>query len=361
MQQPDICVMYGDDPYSMTRELLRRFSPSLPQGGTVAIKPNLVLPSPAEEGATTHPQIAAAVIDWLREQGVTDLFVAESAWVGADTAEAARVCGFETLCKVKNVPFYDLKQDGFVTRTVAGVPMDVSRRMLEADLIVNLPVLKGHCQTGMTCALKNMKGCLSDSSKRQFHALGLHKPIAALNSILPRQLAVVDGICGDLDFEEGGSPVYGGCIYAGTDPVLLDCYGAVLLGFLPDEIAYLSMAAQLGVGSMALEQAVVAALNTAAPGRARPVSARRVGRLAKHLCQDKACSACYAATVRALARLEDSGGLERLGEQLYLGQGWRGKHLDKAGIGSCTEGFRCTLPGCPPTAAAILAFLTTEG
>ena len=34
----------------------------------------------------------------------------------------------------------------------------------------------------MTCALKNLKGCLPDREKRRFHALGLTKPIAALGA-----------------------------------------------------------------------------------------------------------------------------------------------------------------------------------
>ena len=52
----------------------------------------------------------------------------------------------------------------------------------------------------MTCALKNLKGCLPDREKRRFHALGLQKPIAALGAALKPRLIVVDSICGDLDF-----------------------------------------------------------------------------------------------------------------------------------------------------------------
>ncbi len=36
--------------------------------------------------------------------------------------------------------------------------------------------------------------------------MGLHKPIAYLNKILKQDLIVVDGIIGDLNFEEGGKP-----------------------------------------------------------------------------------------------------------------------------------------------------------
>ena len=58
----------------------------------------------------------------------------------------------------------------------------------------------------MTCALKNLKGCLPDREKRNFHSDGLMKPIAALGAFLKPALVIVDSICGDLNFEEGEIP-----------------------------------------------------------------------------------------------------------------------------------------------------------
>lgn len=37
--------------------------------------------------------------------------------------------------------------------------------------------------------------------------MGLHKPIAHLATVVPNDFILVDNICGDLDFEEGGNPV----------------------------------------------------------------------------------------------------------------------------------------------------------
>lgn len=216
-QKPNISVIYGNDPYEMTMALLRAMNAAavIPHTAVVAIKPNLVVPKLPDEGATTHLPVAAAVIDYLCANGIDHIFMAEGSWVGDDTMAAASLCGYLRLSQQTGVPFYDLKKDGFTTKTAGGISVDVSKRILDADYIVNLPVLKGHCQTAMTCALKNMKGCISDRSKREFHALGLHKPIAALNTLLPPQLVVVDGICGDLDFEEGGNPVLAGRMLGG--------------------------------------------------------------------------------------------------------------------------------------------------
>ena len=41
----------------------------------ICIKPNLVCPSPADFGATTHPEIVAGIIEYLRENGFDSLMI----------------------------------------------------------------------------------------------------------------------------------------------------------------------------------------------------------------------------------------------------------------------------------------------
>lgn len=50
-----------------------------------------------------------------------------------------------------------------------------------------------------------MKGLLPNREKRHFHAMGLHKPIAHLAVGLHQDFILVDNICGDWDFEDGGN------------------------------------------------------------------------------------------------------------------------------------------------------------
>lgn len=63
--------------------------------------------------------------------------------------------------------------------------LNVCERAANIDFLINVPVLKGHCQTKITCALKNMKGLIPNTEKRHFHAMGLHEPIAHLNAGAP--------------------------------------------------------------------------------------------------------------------------------------------------------------------------------
>ncbi len=63
--------------------------------------------------------------------------------------------------------------------------------------------------------------------------MGLHKPIAHLNAGIHQDFIVVDNICGDLDFEDGGNPVVMNRIWARTDPVLMDSYVCQMMHYLP--------------------------------------------------------------------------------------------------------------------------------
>ena len=85
--------------------------------------------------------------------------------------------------------------------------------------------------------------------------MGLHKPIAYLNKLIKQTLVIVDGMNGDLNFEEGGNLVQMNRIIAGKDPVLIDGYAAQLLGFGIEEVPYIAMAEDIGVGTTDLANA----------------------------------------------------------------------------------------------------------
>jgi uncharacterized protein (DUF362 family) len=106
-----------------------------------------------------------------------------------------------------------------------------------------------------------MKGCIPNSEKRKFHTMGLHKPIAYLNKLIKQSLIIVDGMNGDLNFEEGGNPVQMNRILAGKDPVLIDSYVAQLMGFSIEEVPYITMAESIGAGTADLANADIIELN----------------------------------------------------------------------------------------------------
>jgi len=359
MERNVLGVIYGNKPRQMVLELLNNLrieNDIESRNSLIGIKPNLVVAKPSSSGATTSPEIVAGIIEYLKEKGFNNIVVMEGSWIGERTARAFKVCGYEDISKHYGVPLVDLQRDTYREYKVDGMGINVCDKAMEIDYFINVPVLKGHCQTKLTCALKNLKGCIPDSEKRRFHSMGLQKPIAYLSKILRQDLVVVDGIMGDLNFEEGGNPVQMNRIIAGRDPVLVDSYAAGLLGIDTDDIPYIKMAEAVGVGSSDLGKARITEINKDSVTD-RISYTRAVQRLTGYVDEDSACSACYGSLIHALARLDEQGRLGSLRTKIHIGQGYKGKQFKGIGIGICASGGDVCVKGCPPSAGDILKVL----
>jgi uncharacterized protein (DUF362 family) len=361
MKSEEIVMIYGSDSDLMTTKLLEHMSwaTHLSKESHIVLKPNLVVARPADGGATTHPEIVEAIIKYFTENGFKNISIVESSWIGDSTERAFKVHGYDNFAKKYGVKLVDVKKDSYIKVDLEGYTVEMSETIMEADFLISLPVLKGHCQTTMTCALKNMKGCISDRSKRQFHSWGLFEPIAVLNKIKKADLVIVDSLNGDLDFEEGGNPVQTNRMFAGADSVLIDAFGSSLMGFEIDDIPYIEMAENLQVGSSDLSTLTLIELNKDTTGDAyRPTG--RVKSLEKYTVPSSACSACYGNLIHALARLDEKGILRDLNRKVHIGQDYKGKSVCGLGVGVCTNGFSTFLNGCPPKAIDMVRFLEKE-
>jgi uncharacterized protein (DUF362 family) len=338
MEQQDIIVMGGSEIARMAYELCRRAdladrirSRCQKKEPLVAMKPNLVGPIPAGDGATTHPEIVEGVVSYLREEGFGNLILMESSWVGDKTRDALLVTGFGELSGKLDVPFFDLQSDQSVPVDCAGMTIRICKKALEADFLINQPVMKGHCQTRVTCALKNMKGCIPASEKRRFHRLGLHKPIGHLSCGLRQDFILADAICPDLTFEDGGNPVEMNLLIAAADPVLMDAFACSRIGVEQSAVPYIQIAHQLGAGEEDLsrarisyyqEQRDTSGVTYVRTDRIpeRVPAADSILHVKEKIDEVDSCSACYGTLVPVLDRLEKEGLLKNLQTRLCIGQ-----------------------------------------
>ena len=358
MKKNEIMMIHGTNYTAMTKQIMAAadFTGDYPNKKMhIGIKPNLVVAKPASSGATTHPEIVAGVIEFLQENGYENIEVLEGSWIGDLTSRAYAASGIGDVCRKYGVPCHDLQKDTSTSVNAGGIPIKVCDKALKLDLLINLPVLKGHCQTTITCALKNHKGLIPNSEKRRFHTMGLHKPIAHLSAAFPNEFIIVDNICGDLDFEEGGNPVEMNRILCCKDPVLCDSFVCDTMGYSISDVPYIPLAERLGVGSADCRKAVITALNEGTTDRLRNPS-RRVSSLARYVDDKDACSACYGSLIYALNRLDESGQLRGKQEKICIGQAYRDQG-GCIGVGNCTKGCDRSLKGCPPTAAEMVEFL----
>lgn len=361
-QDHKIFVEYGNKPFEMITDILSKLKLErlIKKDARIGIKPNLVVAKPSTSGATTSDKLCEAVIAYLQSHNFSNIAILESSWVGEKTPRAFEACGFTKISQKYEVPLIDLQTDTASAYTVDGVKINVCDQINDIDFLINMPVLKGHCQTKITCALKNLKGCIPNKEKRRFHTMGLHRPIACLNKVIKTDLIIVDGLTGDLNYEEGGNPVQMDRIIVGFDPVLVDSYVAELMGYNPRQIGYIEMAANLGVGSILEDIEQICEFNKQRNTKKIPYS-REVAKLAQYVDEKDACSACYGSLIHALARLNEQGLLKKINQKICIGQGYQGeKHGSGIGIGSCTRGFDKSVPGCPPTAKDIIKALKPD-
>lgn len=350
MKNNEILRIYGTEYKEMTKLLLNeaKLCEMIQKDAQIGIKPNLMAPVPAEFGATTHPEIIEGIIEYLNENGYFNIKIIEGCWVGDKTEEAFEYCGFNSIRDKYKVELIDTQKEASAEVTKDGFTVNICKCVKDIDFLINVPVIKGHCQTNITCALKNMKGLIPNSEKRRFHSMGLHKPIAVLNSVIKQNFVVVDHICGDLDSEGGGNPYYSNCIMVSKDPVLTDSFTARLLGYSVDDVPYIKMAEALKVGSTDLSKLEIKTLGDCPADAEEHLPVTHSILKLKDKAEDvDTCSSCYESMMEALKDLENEGLLENFHEKIMIGQGNRG-NTGEYGVGNCTALFKHFVKGCPP-------------
>jgi uncharacterized protein (DUF362 family) len=208
-------------------------------GQRVLVKPNLV--SRGNAGLScTHPLVVRAVCQHLLDLGAA-LTVADSPAFGT-AGQVARACGLAQALRPLGLRVRSLGRPAPL-RLSFGAEIGLSRTARDAEMIVNLPRLKAHCQMRLTCAVKNLFGCVTGWRKAVAHARhgdqGNHFPALILDvaEALPPTYTLLDAI---RPMHRSG-PVKGvpfelGLLAACADPVALDTAIYGLLGLSPDRV-----------------------------------------------------------------------------------------------------------------------------
>jgi len=215
---------------------------------SVAIKPNLCYYWDAATGQTTDPQVISGVIDFVREKCGEDvnIKVVEADASAMRTKYAFTVLGYEKLAKEKDVELFNLSEDVLVEKTVhvnkREISFKVPQLLLNSDLFVNASKLKIMRETKITCAMKNVFGCIGYRRKIVYHPF-LEEAIVAINKILRPHLTIVDGLVA-----LGRFPAKLNLIMASADPFSIDWVASQIMGYKPSRVKYLKMAFNEKVG-----------------------------------------------------------------------------------------------------------------
>ncbi len=122
MEKNQIFIKTGTEYKKMTRELLEESNLAELIGDKnkmVGIKPNLVSPSDPANGGTTHPEIVAGILEYLKENGFKNRMILEGSWVGDRTSDVFEVCGYRQLCEDYDVDFMIRRKTKAIQKTAA--------------------------------------------------------------------------------------------------------------------------------------------------------------------------------------------------------------------------------------------------
>jgi uncharacterized protein (DUF362 family) len=216
---------------------------------TVVIKPNLCTAVPEKaRSSNTDPELTAAVCEVLLTR-TRRIFIGESDGLRQKALEAFRASGYVALARRLGVELVNFSEVPWAH--VASEPVreiELPRLLLEADVLITLPVLKTHALTYFTGALKNQWGCLPQYDRILVHKY-LDPLIVSLHRILRPKLSIMDGIIG----MEGRGPTNGkprriDVILASRDAVALDATAMRLVGLDPMKARHVVLAAAQGLG-----------------------------------------------------------------------------------------------------------------
>lgn len=229
------------------------------KGTRVVIKPNIGWNVSPEGAANTHPRVVKRLVEQCIAAGAKEVLVFDhtcdswqAAYKNSGIEEAVKLAGgkmipgnSESLYEKKDIP-------GASTLT----DVKVHGEYLNADVIINVPILKHHSGAGMTCALKNLMGVVWN--RGFYHLRGLDTCIAEFVLLRTPTLNIVDA---GVIMKTGGPRGNPNSAYerhdmiiASVDPVACDVAAALTLGKKPEELGYIGKAAKLGIGTDSLDK-----------------------------------------------------------------------------------------------------------
>ncbi len=239
------------------------------KGDRVLIKVNAAFATPPSLGATTHPEILAAVAGLSIKAGAAQVLVTDNSISDPDScfeisglAGAARTAGARiivprpSLFAPVSLPKGKLIEDWPV---MAGVFQGVTKVMVVSPV-------KDHHRAGASMILKNYYGFLG-GRRNVFHQ-DINGIITELAQLMKPTLCVLDGTVSMIaNGPTGGSLAdlkETGTMVVSTDPVAADAVGVELLGRSLDDVPYIAMAGKAGAGQADYHQLNPVLLNTKA-------------------------------------------------------------------------------------------------
>ena len=240
-------------------DLLGGLSEFVKSGDSVLIKPNFISPKSADHATQTHPVVIIELAKLLLNFGAKP-FVADSpAW--QNTFACAKKLRLDESLKKIGVPVKQLDAPQKCIIGDSNTKVRISKDVLDADVIINLPKFKSHQQVVATFAVKNMFGCVPGKRKPLWHfRLGgdeqrFCKLLIDIFRYINPALTIIDGVMA----MDGPGPINGrtrplGWLIGSKDPIACERVCAMLINKKPNEFPIIRTANKIGMGCSHIEE-----------------------------------------------------------------------------------------------------------
>lgn len=228
---------------------MRRF---VSKGDVVVIKPNISWARPVHLAATTNPEVLQGVIELCQEAGAGKVRIADNTI--DDAGFCFSVTGAEAVAKKTGAeliyPTSSLMRD----MNLQGHRLDVwpvYLPLVEADKVINLPVAKHHILSSLTLGMKNWIGAVG--GRRWSLHQDIHQNIVDLAQFFRPTVTLIDATrIMTRNGPSGGSRsdvVEKNTLILSDDPVAADGKASLLFGKSPDDLSFIRVAQDWGLGT----------------------------------------------------------------------------------------------------------------
>jgi uncharacterized protein (DUF362 family) len=258
---PDVAVTRGGEPEALVRQAIAALggiSAFVPNGANVVVKPNIcVAYHTYEYAATTNPWVVGTIVKMCFEAGAASVKVMDHPF-GGTGQEAYKISGIKEQVEAAGGEMVNMLSYHYVDTEIPAAGFlkktKIFDDILNAEVLINVPIAKQHSSSGLTLGMKNLMGAVY--IRETLHN-SLHQSIADLNSLLKPQLTVIDAV--RILTKNGPTGGYlsdvqkKDTVIASRDVVAADSLATSLFGMKPENLGYIRIATSMGLGRSDLQ------------------------------------------------------------------------------------------------------------
>ena len=221
-------------------------------GDRVLLKPNLLTGSRPGKECITRPEIVYCVAEMVQTAGGKP-FLGDSPAFGSARGVAVSN-GYLPLIEALQLPIVEFHGKRYETVNTGFNHLLLSKEVMDADVVINLPKVKSHVQLTVTLGVKNLFGCVPGKMKAWWHmeagrdSRRFGEMLVETARAIDPDLTIVDGIIGhEGNGPSGGEPRHLGVLGAAQNVFALDRAMLEILQVDPATVPVMAAAQRLGV------------------------------------------------------------------------------------------------------------------